>query len=161
MAENLFLARQPRRFGLIDWARIRRESVALLQRVGLHVGPATPVRKLGIGQRQLVEIARALDLDARVLVLDEPTAALTGIETDQLLEIMADLRTHGVGLMFITHHLQQCRRIADRITGAARRSQRRCTACRCGRQADDRADGRSTHHRAVPVPSAATRPGAA
>ncbi|MGH3836644.1 MAG: sugar ABC transporter ATP-binding protein, partial [Pseudonocardiaceae bacterium] len=115
-AENLFLARQPRRFGLIDWARIRRESVGLLERVGLHVDPATPVRELGIGQRQLVEIARALDQDAQVLVLDEPTAVLTGTETDQLLEIMAGLRDQGVGLVFITHHLQECRRIADRIT---------------------------------------------
>ena len=116
VAENLFLTRQPRRFGLIDWSRIRRESVGLLERVGLHVDPATPVRELGIGQRQLVEIARALDLNAKVLILDEPTASLTGAETDQLLEIMADLRDQGVGLVFITHHLQECRRIADRIT---------------------------------------------
>ncbi|MGH3999539.1 MAG: ATP-binding cassette domain-containing protein, partial [Pseudonocardiaceae bacterium] len=77
VAENLFLARQPHRFGLIDWARIRRESIGLLERVSLHVNPATPVRELGIGQRQLVEIARALDLNAKVVVLDEPTAALT------------------------------------------------------------------------------------
>ncbi|MGH3883153.1 MAG: sugar ABC transporter ATP-binding protein [Pseudonocardiaceae bacterium] len=116
VAENLFLARQPRRFGLIDWVRIRRESVSLLERVGLHVNPATPVRELGIGQRQLVEIARALDQDAQVLVLDEPTAVLTGSETDQLLEIMAGLRAQGVGVVFITHHLQECQRIADRIT---------------------------------------------
>ncbi len=116
VAENLFLARQPRRLGLIDWARIRRESVGLLERVGLHVNPATPVRELGIGQQQLVEIARALDQDARVLVLDEPTAVLTGTETDQLLGIMAGLRDQSVGLVFITHHLQECQRIADRIT---------------------------------------------
>lgn len=72
VAENLFLARQPRRFGLIDWARIRRESVGLLKQVDLHADPATPVRELGIGQRQLVEIARALDLAQ--LVPDEHRA---------------------------------------------------------------------------------------
>ncbi|HZA16517.1 MAG TPA: ATP-binding cassette domain-containing protein [Pseudonocardiaceae bacterium] len=115
VAENLFLARQPRRFGFIDWARIRRESVGLLERVGLHVNPTTPVRELGIGQRQLVEIVRAVDLDAKVLILDEPTAALTGTETDQLLKIIADLRQQGVGLVLIT---TACRNADTSPTGS-------------------------------------------
>ncbi|MCP2168938.1 sugar ABC transporter ATP-binding protein [Goodfellowiella coeruleoviolacea] len=116
VAENLFLGRQPRRFGLVDKARVRRDSVALLERVGLRVDPATPVKQLGIAQQQMVEIARALDLNARVLVLDEPTAVLTDTETERLLTIMGELRDQGVGLVFITHHLEEIRRIADRIT---------------------------------------------
>ncbi|MBP2475565.1 ribose transport system ATP-binding protein [Crossiella equi] len=116
VAENLFLGRQPRRFGVVDHRRMRRDAVPLLERVGLKVDPATPMGKLGIAQQQMVEIARALDQDARILVLDEPTAVLTESETDRLLEIMDQLRGQGVGLVFITHHLEEIRRVADRIT---------------------------------------------
>ncbi|MBW4719454.1 sugar ABC transporter ATP-binding protein [Saccharothrix obliqua] len=116
VAENLFLGRPPRRFGFVDKARMRHDAQRLLDRVGLRLDPATPVGGLGIAQQQMVEIARALDLDAQVLVLDEPTAVLTDTETDRLLEIMAELRDRGVGLVFITHHLDEIRRIADRIT---------------------------------------------
>ena len=116
VAENLFLGRPPRRFGVVDRAKMRRDAVGLLARVGLRVDPRTPVKELGIAQQQMVEIARALDLDAGVLVLDEPTAVLTDTETDRLLEIMAELRGQGVGLVFITHHLDEIRRVADRIT---------------------------------------------
>ncbi|MFB9906628.1 sugar ABC transporter ATP-binding protein [Allokutzneria oryzae] len=116
VAENLFLGRTPRRFGFVDRALVRRRAAEMLDRVGLRVDPATPVRELGIAQQQMVEIARALDTDAKVLVLDEPTAVLTETETDRLLEIMAELREQGVGLVFITHHLEEIRRVADRIT---------------------------------------------
>ncbi|RKT51806.1 sugar ABC transporter ATP-binding protein [Saccharothrix australiensis] len=116
VAENLFLGRPPRRFGIVDKARMRQDATRLLDRVGLRVDPGTPVAELGIAQQQMVEIARALDLDAQVLVLDEPTAVLTDTETDRLLAIMADLREQGVGLVFITHHLDEIRRIADRVT---------------------------------------------
>jgi ribose transport system ATP-binding protein len=116
VAENLFLGRPPRRFGVVDQARMRRDAVGLLDRVGLAVDPRTPLKHLGIAQQQMVEIARALDQDAGVLVLDEPTAVLTDTETDRLLEIMAELRDQGVGLVFITHHLDEIRRIADRST---------------------------------------------
>ncbi|MEV0676952.1 sugar ABC transporter ATP-binding protein [Actinosynnema sp. NPDC050436] len=116
VAENLFLGRPPRRFGIVDRARMRHDALRLLERVGLAVHPDTPVGDLGIAQRQMVEIARALDLDAQVLVLDEPTAVLTDTETDRLLGIMAGLREQGVGLVFITHHLDEIRRIADRVT---------------------------------------------
>ncbi|APU18024.1 MULTISPECIES: sugar ABC transporter ATP-binding protein [Actinoalloteichus] len=116
VAENLFLGRAPRRLGMVDRARMLREAVPLLDRVGLRVDPSAPVDSLGIAQQQMVEIARALDEDATVLVLDEPTSALTGTETDRLLEIMDDLREQQVGLVFITHHLDEIQRIADRIT---------------------------------------------
>ncbi|HEX6340371.1 sugar ABC transporter ATP-binding protein [Umezawaea sp.] len=116
VAENLFLGRPPRRFGVVDHARMRRDAVGLLDRVGLAVDPRARLGDLGIAQQQMVEIARALDQDAGVLVLDEPTAVLTDTETDRLLEIMAELRDQGVGLVFITHHLDEIRRIADRST---------------------------------------------
>ncbi|NUT96075.1 MAG: sugar ABC transporter ATP-binding protein [Saccharothrix sp.] len=116
VAENLFLGRPPRRFGIVDKARMRQDAKALLDRVGLDVDPTTPVGDLGIAQQQMIEIARALSLNAQLLVLDEPTAVLTDTETDRLLDIMAELRAQGVGLVFITHHLDEIRRIADRIT---------------------------------------------
>ncbi|MFI9810910.1 sugar ABC transporter ATP-binding protein [Saccharothrix variisporea] len=116
VAENLFLGRPPRRFGIVDKARMRQDAKALLERVGLDVDPTTPVRDLGIAQQQMVEIARALSLNAQLLVLDEPTAVLTDTETDRLLDIMSELRAQGVGLVFITHHLDEIRRVADRIT---------------------------------------------
>ncbi|CAL9662592.1 Galactose_methyl galactoside import ATP-binding protein MglA [Actinosynnema sp. ALI-1.44] len=116
VAENLFLGRPPRRFGIVDKARMRQDAGALLDRVGLAVNPATPVAELGIAQQQMVEIARALSLNAQLLVLDEPTAVLTDTETDRLLGIMSELRAQGVGLVFITHHLDEIRRVADRIT---------------------------------------------
>ncbi|HEY8374506.1 MAG TPA: sugar ABC transporter ATP-binding protein [Pseudonocardiaceae bacterium] len=116
VAENLFLGRQPRRFGLVDRRRMYREAADVLARVGLHVDPARRVGELGIAYQQMIEIARALDQNAQVLILDEPTATLTGSETDRLLQIMGELREHGVGLVFITHHLDEIRRVADRIT---------------------------------------------
>ncbi|CCH35717.1 sugar ABC transporter ATP-binding protein [Actinosynnema sp. NPDC047251] len=116
VAENLFLGRPPRRWGFVDKARMRHDARRLLDRVGLAVDPDTPVGDLGIAGQQMVEIARALDLDAQVLVLDEPTAVLTDTETDRLLGIVAGLREQGVGLVFITHHLDEIRRVADRIT---------------------------------------------
>ncbi|XVV03820.1 sugar ABC transporter ATP-binding protein [Actinosynnema sp. CA-248983] len=116
VAENLFLGRPPRRFGIVDKARMRHDAKALLDRVGLDVDPSTPVGRLGIAGQQMVEIARALSLNAQLLVLDEPTAVLTDTETDRLLDIMSELRAQGVGLVFITHHLDEIRRVADRIT---------------------------------------------
>ena len=116
VAENVLLGRPPRRFGLIDRKEARRQAAAALARVGLEIDPTTPVRELGIARQQLVEIAKALSLDARVLILDEPTAALTDDEVDRLLGLMRELRQRGVGMIFISHHLEEIRRIGDRVT---------------------------------------------
>src|SRR5215212_7586873 len=80
VAENIFLGREPRRFGVVLWDELYKNSKRLLDELHLAIDPRTPVRNLGIGQQQLVEIAKALSQDARILVLDEPTAALTGAE---------------------------------------------------------------------------------
>jgi len=116
VAENVLLGRPPRRFGVIDRRAAARQAAAALERVGLDVALSTPVRELGIARQQLVEIAKALSLDARVLILDEPTAALTDDEVERLLGLMRELRERGVGMIFISHHLEEIRQIGDRVT---------------------------------------------
>ncbi|WP_016908658.1 sugar ABC transporter ATP-binding protein [Streptomyces xiaopingdaonensis] len=116
IAENIFLGRQPRRFGLVDRKRMERDAAPLLQRVGVRAGPETPVRELGIAGRQMVEIAKALSLDAKVLIMDEPTAVLTASEVDRLFAIVRRLRNEGVGIVFITHHLEEIPALGDRVT---------------------------------------------
>jgi len=116
VAENVLLGRPPRRFGIVDRRRMNAQARVALERVGLDVDLRRPVSTLGVARQQLVEIAKALSLDARVLILDEPTAALTDAEVDRLLELMAELRDKGVGMIFISHHLEEIQRIGDRVT---------------------------------------------
>jgi D-xylose transport system ATP-binding protein len=116
IAENLWLGALPVRRGLIDWdAAIIRARAALAQ-VGLAVDPRTKVADIGVGQRQLVEIARALAKQPSVLVLDEPTAALTQHETATLLQRVRELRARGVACMYVSHKLDEVFAVADRIT---------------------------------------------
>jgi D-xylose transport system ATP-binding protein len=134
VAENLLLGREPHRFGLIRWAEAREEARQALDRVGLAIPVETPVRELGIGQQQLVEIAKALMRslkDAAILVLDEPTAALPEADTRRLLGLLGDLRRRGVASIYISHRLDEVFALADRITvlrdgrsvGTARRAE--------------------------------------
>ncbi|MGW6357184.1 sugar ABC transporter ATP-binding protein [Streptomyces sp. NPDC055092] len=116
VAENIFLGRQPRRFGMIDRKKMEADAEELLRRVGLTVSPRTRVRELGIARLQMVEIAKALSLDARVLIMDEPTAVLTSEEVDKLFGIVRALRADGVGVVFITHHLEEIAALGDRVT---------------------------------------------
>lgn len=117
VAENIFLGRQPRnRLGLVDKKTMRTRAAALLRRVRLDVSPDTPVGELGIACLQMVEIAKALSLDARVLIMDEPTAVLTSEEVETLFEIVRELRDSGVGVIFITHHLDEIGVLGDRVT---------------------------------------------
>ncbi|NGO12928.1 sugar ABC transporter ATP-binding protein [Streptomyces sp. HC44] len=116
VAENIFLGRQPRRFGLIDLKRMEAEAAELLERVGVHVSPRARVRELGIARLQMVEIAKALSLRARVLIMDEPTAVLTSEEVEKLFGIVRTLREDGVGVVFITHHLEEIAALGDRVT---------------------------------------------
>jgi ABC-type sugar transport system ATPase subunit len=117
VAENVFLGAECRRApGVVDWPRTWREAAAATERVGLRASPATRISELGVGAQQMVEIARALARDARLLVLDEPSAALTESETETLLGILAELRARGVACIYISHRLGEVRRIADRVT---------------------------------------------
>ncbi|WP_328839110.1 sugar ABC transporter ATP-binding protein [Streptomyces europaeiscabiei] len=116
VAENIFLGRQPRRFGMIDRKRMEAEAAGLLERVGVNVSPRARVRELGIARLQMVEIAKALSLNARVLIMDEPTAVLTTEEVEKLFSIVRLLREDGVGVVFITHHLEEIAALGDRVT---------------------------------------------
>ncbi len=116
VAENLFLGREPTRFGIIDHGKMFTEAQALLDRFGIHVPAGAPVGTLGVGQQQLVEIAKALAKKSRVLILDEPSAALTEKEVVVLLDIIRDLRQRGVACVYISHKLDEVFAICDRIT---------------------------------------------
>lgn len=116
VGENIFLGREPSHFGIIDRHRLDREAKKLLSELRLNIDPDEKVESLGIGQQQLVEIAKALSQDARILVLDEPTAALTASEVETLFVILRRLLERGVGLIYISHKLDEVFRISDRIT---------------------------------------------
>ncbi len=117
IAENIFLgAELTQGPGVIDWNRTWRETSRVLAEVGLDLSPGTRVVDLGVGAQQLVEIAKALSKDAKLLILDEPTAALTETEADNLLTILESLRRKGVTCVYISHRLREVARIADRIT---------------------------------------------
>ena len=116
VAENIFLGRAPRRGWRIDWLEMNRRAAALLADFGLAIAPEAPVRSLGIGHKQLVEIVRAMDKKTRVLVLDEPTAALTEQEVEVLISHLRRLRQQGTACIYISHKLEEVFAIADRIT---------------------------------------------
>ncbi len=115
IAANIFLGREPNRFGWIDRATIERESRKLLSQVGLDVSPRTVVRELPIGQQQLVEIAKALSINAQVLIMDEPTSSLSQKETATLMSVIRQLREQGVSIVYISHRLKEVEDIADRV----------------------------------------------
>ena len=116
VGENIFLGKEPSRLGVIDWPELYHKATKLLNDLHLDIDPRVQVGRLGIGQQQLVEIAKALSKDAKILVLDEPTAALTESEVETLFTILEKLRTRGVGMIYISHKLDEVFRMADRIT---------------------------------------------
>lgn len=117
VAENIYLGREPRHgLGFVDWRAMHEGSRRLLDDLGLALDPRRPVRDLTVAEQQLVEIARALAVDAGLLVMDEPTAGLTAEETERLFRFIRDLRGRGVGVVYITHRLEEVFRIADRVT---------------------------------------------
>jgi D-xylose transport system ATP-binding protein len=116
VAENIFLGREPSRFGIVNWSELYHKATKLLKDLHLPIDPRTPVGSLGIGQQQLVEIAKALSQDAKILVLDEPTAALTESEVETLFTILRKLKERGVGMIYISHKLDEVFAMSDRIT---------------------------------------------
>ncbi len=116
IAENIFLGREPRRFGVIRAEEIHSRAQRMLDELHLALQAQTPLGYLGIGQQHLVEIAKALTREARILVLDEPTAALTESEVDVLFAILGRLRAGGAGIIYISHKLDEVFHLADRIT---------------------------------------------
>ena len=116
VGENIFLGQEPARFGVIDWSALYHKASTLLRELHLSIDPRVPVGSLGIGQQQLVEIAKALSKKAKILVLDEPTAALTESEVGTLFEILRKLKADGVGMIYISHKLDEVFALSDRIT---------------------------------------------
>jgi ABC-type uncharacterized transport system ATPase subunit len=116
VAENLVLGAEPRRAGLLDVAGAKQRTRELSERYGLRVDPDARVSDISVGQQQRVEILRALDRGARILVLDEPTAVLTAQETAELTEVLRGLRDQGTSIVFITHKLNEVLEVADRVT---------------------------------------------
>ncbi|MEV0255785.1 multiple monosaccharide ABC transporter ATP-binding protein [Streptomyces sp. NPDC050732] len=116
IAENIFLGNEQARRGIIDWHDTLRRASALLKRVGLNEKPQTPVADIGVGKQQLVEIAKALSKEVKLLILDEPTAALNDEDSAKLLDLIVGLREQGIASIIISHKLNEIRAITDSVT---------------------------------------------
>jgi D-xylose transport system ATP-binding protein len=116
VAENIYLGHEPRRRGLIDWDRMYRDAGELLEHFGIDIDPSARVADLGVGKQQLVEIVKALKKDSHILILDEPTAALTEREVEILLRMVRELQGRGIACIYISHKLDEVFAISDRIT---------------------------------------------
>src|SRR5690606_648747 len=116
VAHNVFLGREPKRWGMIDWGTINRRAAALLKEYDLNIDVTQPLSAYSIAVQQLIAIARGVDMSAKVLILDEPTASLDADEVQSLFRIMRDLRSKGIGIVFVTHFLDQVYAVCDRIT---------------------------------------------
>jgi putative multiple sugar transport system ATP-binding protein len=116
IAENIFLGNEQARHGVIDWALAHRKTRELLAKVGLHESPSTLITDLGVGKQQLVEIAKALSKEVKLLILDEPTASLNEKDSDALLELLLGLKAHGITCILISHKLHEISKVADSIT---------------------------------------------
>jgi ABC-type sugar transport system ATPase subunit len=117
VAENVFIGREPRtRFGTVDHAEMKRRTGQLLRELRVAAAPSTIVGRLNVARRQMVEIAKALSMDARVIVMDEPTSSLTEQEVHTLLQLVRELRTKGVAVIYVSHRMREVFEISDRIT---------------------------------------------
>lgn len=116
LAENMFLGREPGSGPFISWKRMREATAEALGRLGLDLDPMMPVSDLSVGEQQMVEIARALSMESRIIIMDEPTSALTEHEVDRLFRIIAELKKRGISIVYVTHRLQEVMQICDRVT---------------------------------------------
>ena len=118
VAENIFLGREPRVIkGVVNWKKLYAQTTELLERVGLrHISPKSLVNELSIAEQQLVEVSKALSYATKIIVMDEPTAALNEEDTRRLINIMVGLKEQGMAIIFITHRLEEVGRVADRVT---------------------------------------------
>ena len=117
-AQNIFIGREPRKLGglLLDEDALNAQAAAIFARLHLKLDPRTPVGELTVAKQQMVEIAKALSFDSRVLIMDEPTAALNDAEIAELFRIIRQLQGHGVGIVYISHKMDELKRISDRVT---------------------------------------------
>jgi inositol transport system ATP-binding protein len=116
IAENVFMGREPGQAGFVNWAELRDQTRVLTRRLGMDIDPMTLVRDLSVAEQQMVEIARALSMESRLIIMDEPTSALSDHETRRLFQIIRDLKAQGISVIFVTHRLEEVIEICDRIT---------------------------------------------
>jgi putative multiple sugar transport system ATP-binding protein len=116
IAENIFLGNEPAKMGVINWATAFNRTREVLKKVGLNEKPNTPVTNLGVGKQQLVEIAKALSKDVKLLILDEPTASLNEADSDALLKLLTEFRAQGITSILISHKINELAKVADSIT---------------------------------------------
>lgn len=116
VAENIFLGREPTTFGIINYTKLYKRTSNLFDKIGIHIHPKSKMKDLKISDVQLVEIAKAISFDADVLIMDEPTSALTDREVKQLFKVIADLKANGKGIIYISHKMDEIFTIADDIT---------------------------------------------
>ncbi|MEK8129195.1 sugar ABC transporter ATP-binding protein [Paenibacillus filicis] len=116
VAENIFIGREPHRLGFVDFAKMESESVKLLEQLGLEISPKAKVSTLSIGEQQIIEIIKALSLQAEILIMDEPTAVLTERESEKLFALIHQLKRQGVAIIYISHRLNELKLFCDRMT---------------------------------------------
>ncbi|MBV8401771.1 MAG: sugar ABC transporter ATP-binding protein, partial [Acetobacteraceae bacterium] len=116
VAENMYLGREPLRNGLIDWGRMFKDAQKIIDELGLELGSRTLVRSRSLAEQQMVEISKALTMNAKLIIMDEPTAALSGREVDKLHEIIRDLKAKSIGIIYVSHKLNEVKAICDRYT---------------------------------------------
>ncbi len=116
VAQNIYIGREPKKGGCIDDKKMEKDAAALFEKIGVKIDPSVALGTLTVGKQQMVEIAKAVSRDAKILILDEPTAALTQHEVEELFNIMKDLKAKGIGMIYISHRMDEIKRISDRIT---------------------------------------------
>lgn len=116
VAQNMFLAAEPARYGVLDKAAARARAEPILKQLGISFGPSQLVASLSLGERQMVEIARALTTNAKIIVMDEPTTSLTSRETERLFEVIAGLKARGIAIIYISHRMEEIYSLADRVS---------------------------------------------
>ena len=162
VAENLFIGREPRKAGLIDWKTMNKKSAVLLESLDITVPPTQQLDDCSIAVQQMIAIARAVDMNCRVLILDEPTSSLDDDEVEKLFVLMRKLRDQGVGIIFVTHFLEQVYAVCNRITvlrngelvGEYKTEELprfQLVATMMGKDFDDLADIKSAHAGKAPV----------
>lgn len=116
VAQNMFLAAEPARYGVLDKAATRARAEPILKQLGISFGPSQLVASLSLGERQMVEIARALTTNAKIIVMDEPTTSLTSRETERLFQVIAGLKARGIAIIYISHRMEEIYALADRVS---------------------------------------------
>lgn len=116
VAQNIYIGREPKRFGFIDDKKMINDATKLFKMLNMNIDPASKLSSLTVGKQQMVEIAKAISYKSKILILDEPTAALTQTEVEELFKIMRELKQNGIGMIYISHRMDEIKEISDRVT---------------------------------------------